>query len=272
MIHNKDDIKTAQAFSNSWNNLPKESVYTFDQFIDWFNPLTENDIKNKRVLELGCGNASLLIHLQKWNPSAIVGVDLGDSVYSANINLSNTDYRNFKIIKADLTNFNDGTTYDLVYSIGVLHHLNKPEIGFDSVVKNTRPGGKFHCWVYAREGNTVIVYFVDPIRKLVCHFPWWINKYLISTPLAFIFFLYAHLITLTNTERAPLYQYCKWICRRKFSFFRHVVFDQLVTPVTHYISRERINGWLSSNPKIDQDSTYIIFRNGNSWKFGGSCK
>jgi hypothetical protein len=28
--------------------------------------------------------------------------------------------------------------------------------------------------------------------------------------------------------------------------------------------------WLSNHPGIDQSSAYVIRRNGNSWKFGGS--
>jgi hypothetical protein len=52
-------------------------------------------------------------------------------------------------------------------------------------------------------------------------------------------------------------------------FFRHVAFDQLVTPQTIYIEKTTIESWLKLNNRVNQKSTYIIFRNGNSWKFGG---
>jgi hypothetical protein len=56
-----NDSKTAEAFASSWNNLPKTgSVYTKEQFLDWFEPLTLEEIKDKSILELGCGNGSLL--------------------------------------------------------------------------------------------------------------------------------------------------------------------------------------------------------------------
>ena len=100
MNNKSDDTKTAQAFANSWNNLPTESVYTVEQFEDWFAPLAESDIKNKKILELGCGNGSLLVHLQKWMPNKITGVDLGDSVNSANLNMMKTGFNNYEIIKA----------------------------------------------------------------------------------------------------------------------------------------------------------------------------
>lgn len=267
------DQNTADAFANSWNNLPGGSVYTHSQFIDWFDPLVKGDIENKSVLELGCGNGSLLVHITKWEPKKITGIDLGDSVISCRKNLDASNFNDHEIIKHDLTSYeSDG--HDFVYSIGVLHHLKVPKAGFDSVIRNTKDGGKFHCWVYAKEGNKLVIYFVEPIRKIVSKLPWWITKYFIATPLAIPFFIYGKFIKWFSFLRKikkvlPLYEYMNWIGKRGFSFFRHVAFDQLVTPQTAFISRGEIEKWLSENERIDQNSTYIIFRNGNSWKFGG---
>ena len=52
------------------------------------------------------------------------------------------------------------------------------------------------------------------------------------------------------------------------AFFRHVAFDQLVTPRTVYIDRATIVRWLRHG-SIEPGSTYVLMRNGNSWKFGG---
>ena len=62
------DQQTADAFSTSWNSLPKGSVYTMDQFEDWFYPVQKSTVEDKTVLELGCGNGSLMLHLLKWKP------------------------------------------------------------------------------------------------------------------------------------------------------------------------------------------------------------
>jgi hypothetical protein len=70
-------------------------------------------------------------------------------------------------------------------------------------------------------------------------------------------------------QRLPLYKYSIWISSRDFPFFRHVAFDQLVTPKTTYIDRQTIEAWLKAYPDIEQGSTYVVMRNGNSWKFGG---
>ncbi len=274
-IKTSEDQQTADAFSTSWNNLPLGSIYTQDQFEDWLSPLQKNDAMGKDVLELGCGNGSLLAHMSRWEPSLLEGIDLGDSIHSAMKNMSLGSFKNWKIIKGDLTQY-QSPGFDLVYCIGVLHHLKVPKKGMDAVIRNVKKGGKFHCWVYAREGNMLILFFVDPLRMLVSHFPWWIVKYLIAAPLAALFFLYAKLIFrfkhIFIFKKLPLYQYSLWIAKRDFSFFCHVAFDQLVSPQTAYLSYETVSDWLKSYEQVDPLSTYIIMRNGNSWKFGGKIK
>jgi SAM-dependent methyltransferase len=267
-----DDQKTADAFAGSWNNLPPGSVYTRAQFEDWFAPLSRADVAGRTVLELGCGNGSLLFHVASWAPAHLEGIDLGASVFSARSNMAMQPNPNWVINQGDLTTYR-GTPRDLVYSIGVLHHLRNPRAGFEAVIANTRSGGRFHCWVYAREGNDVIVWVLDPIRKIVSHLPWWLTKYLIATPLVIPYFFYAKLLrqfrNLHWLRRLPLFDYSQWIAQCEFAFFRHVAFDQLVTPQTAYFERSTIEQWLDQHPRVLPDSTYVIFRNGNSWKFGG---
>ncbi|HET6395682.1 MAG TPA: class I SAM-dependent methyltransferase [Pseudoxanthomonas sp.] len=277
-VSTPSDASTAQAFSTSWNNLPGGSVYTEAQFVDWMAPLLPGDFRGRDVLELGCGNASLMVHAASWDPARLVGVDLGDSVLSARANMQGKSV-DWEVMQADLVSF-QSQGYDIVYCIGVLHHLKRPQAGFDSVVRNTRPGGRFHCWVYAREGNGVVRLVVEPIRRVACRLPWWVTKYLLATPLVVPYYLYAKGLALLKSKgrlsrwlhKLPLFDYSLWIAQRGFAFFRHVAFDQLVTPQTAYISREEVEGWLQANPAVETDSTYVILRNGNSWKFGGRVR
>ena len=208
------DKSTADAFATSWNNLPDGSVYTVEQIEDWFAPISRKDVEEKTVLELGCGNGSLLTYIPKWRPHYIEGVDLGDSILSCKKNMYSTGFQSFKVTRADLIDFeSDG--FDLVYSIGVLHHLKEPFAGFESVVRNTKPGGRFHCWVYAREGNQAIIHLVEPIRKVASKLPWWVTKYLIATPLVIPFYIYAKIVSTSKKFRIlPLHEYSCWISSR----------------------------------------------------------
>lgn len=266
------DQSTADAFADSWNHLPGGSVYTEAQVADWFAPLVPTDVADKRVLEMGCGNASLMVHVLRWGPARLDGIDLGGAVESARKNLAASGATNWNVERADLVGF-ASAGYDVVYSIGVLHHLDQPRRGFEAVVRNTRPGGRFHCWVYSREGNALVRWVVDPLRRVASRLPWWLTKYALATPLVVPYYAYAKVVaSLPRRDwmRAlPLYEYSLWIAQREFAFFRHVAFDQLVTPRTAYLDRATIESWLAEDPSIDRGSTYIIMRNGNSWKFGG---
>lgn len=269
------DQGTADAFASSWNNLPPGSVYTAEQVADWFAPLTHADIRGMRVLEMGCGNASLMVHVLRWSPAQLDGIDLGAAVESAKKNLVSSEYRNWTVSQEDLTLFSSAG-YDVVYSIGVLHHLTSPKAGFDAVVRNTRPGGRFHCWVYAREGNALVIAIVDPLRRIASRLPWWLTKYGLATPLVLPYFLYAKALRALPRWRVlrafPLHDYSQWIAQREFAFFRHVAFDQLVTPRTVYLDRRTLEEWLGENDRIAPGSAYVTMRNGNSWKFGGQTK
>ncbi len=272
MQQKSTDHETANRFASSWNNLPQGSVYTAAQFEEWMYPLTKEYVENKRVLELGCGNASLMVHMASWKPRYLEGVDLGDSVLSAYKNMSHYVDQKYAIYQTDLTEY-ISKGFDVVYCIGVLHHLKDPFKGFQSVVRNVSAGGAFHCWVYAQEGNATIRMFVDPVRMIASRLPWFISKYCLALPLVIPFFIYAHIVSRFKNnpivKKLPLFEYAVWIVQREFSFFHHVAFDQLVTPQTRYIPKAAIEKWLGSIAAIDLKSTYIIKRNGNSWKFGG---
>jgi SAM-dependent methyltransferase len=269
------DSRTAAAFASSWNNLPPGSVYTARQFEDWMAPLTRSDLCRKRVLELGCGNGSLLLHAASWQPAYLEGVDLGASTKSATDNMRAAAFTAWRVVQGDLIEY-CSRGFDVVYCMGVLHHLQEPKRGMDAVIRNTAPGGRFHCWVYGREGNRLVVSLLEPIRRVTWRLPWWLTKYAIATPLVVPFFLYAKalralsgLVPARLLPLLPLSAYSMWISQREFAFFRHVAFDQLVAPHTLYLRRETIESWLAGYPEVDPISIYVICRNGNSWKFGG---
>jgi SAM-dependent methyltransferase len=279
------DVGTAAAFATSWNTVKSTvgegSVYTREQFDDWLAPVDAASLEGQSVLEMGFGNGSLLYHAGACRPARLVGIELGDTLAETRHNLRHLPQGMVELHRGDLTTAALGQ-FDFVYCIGVLHHLEEPRAGFESVLRHTRPGGRFHCWVYAQEGNGVVVHVVDPIRRVACRLPWWLTKYGVALPLAVPFYAYAKALTaLSPSEgddllgkavgRLPLADYSRWIARRTFPFFHHVAFDQLVTPRTWYLSRATVEGFLR-HPDVDPGHTYIELRNGNSWKFGGRKK
>lgn len=275
-----DDRRTADAFATSWNHVGQGSVYTWEQYCDWIAPLAPGDLEGREVLELGFGNGSLLVHTASCKPRRLAGIDLGDTLTTTRANLAHVSQETaIELHRGDLTTAELGP-FDIVYCIGVLHHLQRPEEGFASVLRHTRPGGRFHCWVYSREGNFVVRTLVEPVRWLGSRLPWRITKWGLALPLVAPYFLYAKALSWLSrrgdagrdlADRLPLGPYSQWIAKRGFRFFHHVAFDQLVTPQTAYLERGRIERWLE-DPAIETGSTYLVARNGNSWKFGGRIR
>ena len=265
------DATTAAGFANSWNHAG--SVYTREQFLEWMSPVDPGELRGADVIELGFGNGSLLAHMADYGPHRLAGIELGDTIESTRRNLAHVPPEVLDLRRGDLTTIDAGQ-FDFVYCIGVLHHLAEPRRGFEAVLRATKPGARFHCWVYAREGNGVVRLFVEPLRRVASRLPWPITKFVIALPLALVWFLFtkfaaATLLRVPAVARAlPLGGYLQWIAPEPFRFFHHVAFDQLVARRTAYIPRKMIDEWLADR-RVDPSSTYVRFRNRNSWIFGG---
>ena len=92
MSGNAEDQATADKFASSWLNVYDASVYNHEQFTDWIGPWTEaNDVRDREVLELGCGSGALLVHMAAAGPHRLCGVDLGRSVDRARVLLGARD-------------------------------------------------------------------------------------------------------------------------------------------------------------------------------------
>ena len=77
-------------------------------------------------------------------------IDLSSAVEAASRNLRH--HPNASFYQADIFNlpFADGT-FDVIYSIGVLHHTPDTRRAFLSLTKLLKPGGVIAIWVYSTE-------------------------------------------------------------------------------------------------------------------------
>mgnify|MGYP005840355185 CR=1 FL=1 len=56
---------------------------------------------------------------------------------------------------------------DLVFSIGVLHHIPDPDPVVKAAYNTLRPGGRLIVWLYGTEGNRLYLVLLRPIRALM---------------------------------------------------------------------------------------------------------
>lgn len=99
------------------------------------------------VLDAGCGMGRFL-QVAARHGAEVVGVDLSYAVDAAAANLQGE--KGVHLVQADLfaLPFAPGT-FDLVYSIGVLHHTPDTRAAFARLVPLLRPGGRISVWVYS---------------------------------------------------------------------------------------------------------------------------
>lgn len=104
------------------------------------------DLAGKRVLDVGVGAGRFAEVVSRWG-AEVVGIDLSLAVETA---MENVGHRpNANIVQADLFNLPFETeSFDIIYSIGVLHHTPECQKAFLSLIPYLRPGGTIAIWVY----------------------------------------------------------------------------------------------------------------------------
>ena len=118
-------------------------------------PLKPNDFLGKLVLDAGCGFGRHAFFAARYG-AEVVGIDSSaDGIRAAHRNTSHL--ARVHVIEADIYNppFREGV-FDLTYSFGVLHHLERPQEAFKTLGMTVKAGGRFSLWVYGpRQGATL---------------------------------------------------------------------------------------------------------------------
>ena len=104
------------------------------------------DLAGKLVLDVGCGMGRFAEVATRWG-AQVVGIDLSRAPEAAADNLKD---RNALFFQADVFKlpFQPGS-FDLIYSIGVLHHTPNCEQAFKVLPPLLKPGGGIAIWLYS---------------------------------------------------------------------------------------------------------------------------
>lgn len=163
-----EDEKTISDFGTQWLKYrDNNGYYGSTQLLkDIFGPLLAfNEIKDKRVAEIGSGTGRIVNMLLDVGAAHVVAIEPSESM---EVLKDNTTQR-----KSQLSYIHDRgeaisqcNDLDYIFSIGVLHHIKNPEPIVQEAYKVLKPGGKMLVWLYGHEGNAAYLNLVLPFRKL----------------------------------------------------------------------------------------------------------
>jgi len=174
------------SFSLEWNRhrqtqLDNQESRESEETLRQKTGLRPEDVAGKLVLDVGCGMGRFADVVERWG-GRVVGVDLSLAVEAAQANLGSRE--TVRILQADLFRlpFRPGS-FDVVYSIGVLHHTPDCEKATREILRFVRPGGRACVWVYgvmgtwerfARQYRRVTVRMPKRLLHAICHIaiPW----------------------------------------------------------------------------------------------------
>ena len=141
-------VGDAKPLSRKWFEKIEEYRYQVEPFIP--DMVGFKQYKGKKVLEIGVGAGT--DHLQWAKAGAkCYGVDLTDAaIRTTRKHLAYHGLKShLKRIDAEKLPFKD-KTFDVVYSWGVIHHSEKPEVIIREIQRVLKPGGVFIGMFYGR--------------------------------------------------------------------------------------------------------------------------
>jgi SAM-dependent methyltransferase/uncharacterized protein YbaR (Trm112 family) len=248
---NLDEIKrsTSSRFGYEWNYFRD---YDCKNFAAFTAPLPADFFKGKIGLDAGCGGGRHSRAAAELG-AEIVAVDLSNSVDAAYLN--NVNNESVHVVQADIYHlpFKDDV-FDFIFSLGVLHHLPDPELGYRLLIPLLKEGGALLVWVYAyavRKTALELLRFVSQrlsnpsIRKMayVCNlvdYGVFVNLYRLLCRLPVLSFL--------ARDYSP--PRVKEYARHGFKVAYTDWFDRLSAPISNYYKRPEMLAWLERSRLI----------------------
>ena len=122
-------------------------------------PAGSGGLRPWRILDAGCGTGVSSDYLCHLNPgSSLLAVDISAgalAVARERAQRSNAagQVRSLRFEQRSLLDLQGEGPFDYINSVGVLHHLHRPEAGLKALAKLLAPDGVMHLFLYAEAGR-----------------------------------------------------------------------------------------------------------------------
>lgn len=251
-----------QEWLDQWSLFKDEELFLFQ---DWIFPNVLDDFQGKSVLEAGCGggqHSGFVATLCK----ELTSVDLNSVQIAKNRNSAAT---NISFVEDDIASMDLQSQFDVVFSIGVVHHTDNPDEAVRNLIRHLKPGGRLILWVYSKEGNWITENIVERVRGQFISDMHTHSIVGVSRVITLLMYFPIFSLYLLPLKVLPYYEYFQNF--RRLSFERNVlnVFDKLNAPQVQFIDEKRIRKWLSHERFSD---VHVSRYKGVSWRVSATLE
>lgn len=258
-----EGVAAGPGTGHRWTEF-QEAVPQFEEnFQDLSQPLRSADWAGKRVLDAGCGFGRHAFFAARYGAEVVAFDHSPEAVASAAKNLG--EHQRAHVVQGDMHRppFKKGI-FDLVYSFGVLHHLNDSRGAFRTLDELLTAGGRMSLWVYGpRQGLTRIV--TGALRGATSQMtPEQLHNFsrLIAVNLrVFSHAPYVYFGALPGLKgvvsHLPVHDHHRW----PFGVVVADVYDRLRVPVTGYFTGEELERWYAEAGYADIQVTRKVGNN-----------
>jgi SAM-dependent methyltransferase len=261
----EDDDQTIKDFGEQWLNYTDNKGYygSSELFSDILSPLLKPDeMMNCKVAEVGSGTGRIVNMLLQAGAKHVTAVEPSDAYEVLCRNVQHPQkVVCLKIPGDQLPAYGD---LDYIFAIGVLHHIPHPGPVVKAAFRALRSGGRFFVWLYGKEGNSLYLTLIEPLRILTKHLPH-------SVLVALVEIIYWPLmlyIQLCRVLPLPLRRYMLSVLRKMSPEKRKlIIYDQLNPSYAKYYTRFEAEKLL-----VDGGFTNVQIHNrhGYSWSVIGT--
>jgi SAM-dependent methyltransferase len=150
-------------FGYSWDRYADVLPEHEEQFLRW-TTLDRSFWQGVRFLDGGCGIGRNAYWPMTYGARGGVAVDVDDRTLGrARHNLA--PFPNLAVRKQSIYEITEEDTFDIAFSIGVVHHLSDPDAAVARLTRAVKSGGLVLLWLYGRENNGWIVHLFNPLRR-----------------------------------------------------------------------------------------------------------
>jgi SAM-dependent methyltransferase len=245
---------STERFGYEWHVYADLRPEYEEQFRRWTEPLKPEDWKDRTFLDVGCGMGRNSYWPMQYGAAGGLAIDVDErTLASARANLA--AYPTVEVRKLSVYDITESGAFDIVFSIGVIHHLEFPETALAQMVGATKPGGRVLIWVYGIENNRWIVTILNPIRRaFFSRLPIGLVHHLALYPSAF---LWAALrLGFGRIE------YFRLLRGFKFSHLRSIVFDQMLPKIANYWAGDTVKKLMANAGLTNVE---LVWVNEMSW-------